>query len=95
MIAGVVVGLVLALAVLPAVALGPARATELYRTWIQVMAKPAFGQGSDTSRVHELIGMAGTDNQSLLAFIHNWRYHDQPREKRRAQAPPVERYTGM
>lgn len=93
MIAGVLAGLVLALAILPAVALGPARTSELYRTWIQVMAKPAFGQGSDTSRAHELMGMAGTDNQSLLAFIHNWRYHNQPREKRPPQAPPVERYT--
>jgi hypothetical protein len=92
MLAGVVAGMVLALAVLPAVALGPARTNELYRVWIQVLAKPALGQGTDTSRVRELTGMAGTDNQSLLAFIHNWRYHDLPRQQRPPQAPPVERY---
>jgi hypothetical protein len=92
MIAGVVAGLVLALAVLPVVALGPARTSELYRVWFQVLAKPALGQGADTSRTRELTGMAGTDNQSLLAFIHNWRYHDLPRQQRPSQAPPSERY---
>ena len=93
MIAGVVAGLVLALAILPAVVLGPSRASELSRIWIEVLAKPALGQGTDATRTRELTGMAGTDNQSLLAFIHNWRYHNQSREKRPAQAPPVERYT--
>jgi hypothetical protein len=92
MMAGAGAGIVLALAILPAVALGPARTNELYQNWLQVLAKPALGQGADTSRVRELTGMAGTDNQSLLAFIHNWRYHDLPRQQRPAQAPPVERY---
>jgi hypothetical protein len=92
MIAGVVAGIVLALAILPVVALGPARTSELYRVWFQVLAKPALGQGTDTSRTRELTGMAGTDNQSLLAFIHNWRYHRVPRQQRPPQAPPVERY---
>lgn len=93
MVAGAIAGLVLALAILPAAVLGPTRTTDLYRVWIQVLAKPALGQGTDTSRIQELTGMAGTDNQSLLAFIHNWRYHDLPRSQRPQQAPPVERYT--
>jgi hypothetical protein len=92
MIAGVVFGLFLALAVLPAVAFGPSRTVELYRVWIQVLAKPALGKGTDTTRLNELTGMAGTDNQSLLAFIHNWRYHDLPRQHRPPQASPSERY---
>ena len=92
MIAGVVAGIVLGLAVLPIVALGPTRTSDLYRVWVQVLAKPALGQGADTSRTRELTGMAGTDNQSLLAFIHNWRYHNVPRQQRPPQAPPVERY---
>jgi hypothetical protein len=91
MTAGVIAGLVLALAILPAVALGPKRAIELYRLWAQVLAKPALGQGTDPARAVEL-GMIGTDNQSLLAFIHNWRYHDLPRQQRPSVAASGERY---
>jgi len=93
MIAGVVAGLALALVIVPAAVLGPMRAAELSRMWIEVLAKPALGQSADPTRTRELTGMAGTDNQSLLAFIHNWRYHDLAREKRPQQAPPAERYT--
>jgi hypothetical protein len=91
MTAGVVAGLVLALAVLPAVALGPRRAVELYRLWAQVLAKPALGQGTDAARAIEL-AMNTTDNQSLLAFIHNWKYHDLRRDLRPPVAAPWERY---
>jgi hypothetical protein len=92
MTAGVVAGLVLTLAILPAVALGPKRTIELYDVWTQVLAKPALGQGTDISRAHELTGMAATDNQSLLAFIHNWRYHNLPRKQRPPEAAPAERH---
>jgi hypothetical protein len=91
MTAGVVAGLVLALAILPAAALGPRRAIELYRLWTQVLAKPALGQGSDPARAIEL-AMNTTDNQSLLAFIHNWKYHDLRRDLRPPAAAPGERY---
>jgi hypothetical protein len=92
MICGAVAGLVFAIAIVPAIALGPTRSIDLYQDWFQMLAKPALGHGTDTSRTRELTGMAGTDNQSLLAFIHNWRYHDMPRAKRPPQAPPAERY---
>ena len=92
MTTGVVAGLVLALVILPVVALGPKRTVELYRLWTEVLAKPALGHGTDTSRAQELTGMTATDNQSLLAFIHNWRYHALPRELRPAEAAPGERY---
>ena len=92
MIAGTIAGLVVALAILPTVVLGPTRTAEYYRVWIQVLAKPALGQGTDTSRVEELTGMAATDNQSLLTSIHNWHYHDLPRAKRPQQATQFERY---
>ena len=91
MTAGVVAGLVLALAILPAVALGPKQAIELYRLWTQVLAKPALGQGADPARAIEL-AMNTTDNQSLLAFIHNWKYHDLRRDLRPPVAAPGERY---
>jgi hypothetical protein len=91
MAAGMIAGLVLALAVLPAVTLGTRRTVELYHNWTEVLAKPALGQGADTSRATELINMNGTDNQSLLAFLHNWRYHDVQGGQRPAQAAPAAR----
>lgn len=88
---GVLGGLLLLLVLLPAAALGPARSLHLYRDWIQVLAKPALGTGADKSRRGELTGMSSTDNQSLLAAVHNWRYHDLPRGRRPREAAPAER----
>jgi len=93
MMIGAVAGIVLAIAIVPGVALGPTQSIQLYRSWVRVLAKPALGLGADTSRTRELTGMSGTDNQSLLSFIHNWRYHDLPRSQRPTVAPSVERYT--
>ena len=84
-------GLLLLLLVLPVITMGPIRSAGLYKNWVQVLVKPAFGQGTDKSLIHELTGMQSTDNQSLLAFIHNWRYHNQLREQRPAVAAPAER----
>jgi hypothetical protein len=92
MSAGIFVGLILLLVMVPSVALGPARTIELYRNWVDVLAKPALGHGSDRSRAKELTGMTATDNQSLLAFIHNWKYHNLPRMERPPEAAPGERY---
>jgi hypothetical protein len=88
---GIAAGLVLALGAIPALALGPSRTLELYRTWVDVLAKPALGKGTDTSRAHELTGMTSTDNQSLLAFIHNWQHHDVNRLLRPPEASPAAR----
>lgn len=89
---GIVAGLTLALVILPVATLGPQRTKELYQLWGEVLAKPALGHGSDTSRARELTGMNATDNQSLLVFIHNWRFHNVPRTTRPAEAAPGERY---
>jgi hypothetical protein len=88
---GVVAGLFILLAVLPLVTLGPKRTAELYHCWIEVLAKPALGHGTDTSRLKELTGMGSTDNQSLLATIHNWSHHSLSRAERPAEATPWER----
>ncbi|MDR3458319.1 MAG: glycosyltransferase family 87 protein [Verrucomicrobiae bacterium] len=90
---GVVAGLFILLAVLPLATLGPKRTTELYQCWIEVLAKPALGHGTDTSRLRELTGMGSTDNQSLLATLHNWTHHSLPRDQRPAEAAPWERNT--
>jgi hypothetical protein len=91
MAAGMALGLVAALILLPVAAMGPKRVIDLYRVWFEVLAKPALGQGTDQQRAHELTGMGSTDNQSLLAFIHNWRYHSLPRGKRPIEAAAGDR----
>lgn len=75
MLAGTVVGLVLALGIIPLAALGQKHSIELFHDWVEVLAKPALGYGTDASRASELTDMNSTDNQSLLAVIHNWTYH--------------------
>ncbi|HEY3855024.1 MAG TPA: glycosyltransferase family 87 protein [Verrucomicrobiae bacterium] len=92
MAAGAGTGLVLMLVALPVLTMGPSRSAALYKDWVQILVKPALGKGSDKSLIHELTGMQSTDNQSLLAFIHNWRYHNQIREQRPAIAAPAERF---
>lgn len=91
MAAGVALSLMLGLAVVPAVVFGPRRAVEVYQTWFEVLAKPALGTGSDRSRAAELTDMSATDNQSLLAAIHNWQYLDVPRSNRPGQCAPAAR----
>ena len=91
MILGGFGGLVLFFIVIPVAALGPQRTVDVYGKWIEVLAKPGLGIGTDTSRGRELTYMNGTDNQSLLAFFHNWRYHDLRRDKRPPKALPSDR----
>jgi hypothetical protein len=90
---GIAAGLIILLGLLPLATLGPKRTTELYQCWIEVLAKPALGHGTDTSRLKELTGMGSTDNQSLLATLHNWTYHALPRDNRPMEAAPWERET--
>ena len=92
MSAGIVGGLILTLAILPAATLGPKRTVELYRNWVDVLAKPALGHGTDTSRAKELTGINASDNQSLLAFFHNWKHYNLPPMERPPKADPGERY---
>jgi hypothetical protein len=91
MLFGVMAGLVFAMALLPATALGLKHTRDMYQDWLEVLAKPALGQSKNTSRQQELTGMGSTDNQSLLAFVHNWHYYDLPRRQRPILADPVER----
>ncbi len=88
---GVIIGLFILLIALPVATLGPQRTKELYQCWFEVLAKPALGHGTDTSRQSELTGMGSTDNQSLLAAIHNWSNRSQPRGQRPVEAAAWER----
>jgi hypothetical protein len=89
---GITAGLVLALTIIPVVAFGPTRTIEYYQTWMKVVARPGLGQGGDPSRAAELTAMGGTDNQSLLAFIYNWRYHGERRDQRPPEALATDRW---
>jgi hypothetical protein len=89
MAVGVVFGVGLGLVFVPTAVFGPRRAIQLYHTWFEVLAKPALGAGSDRSRAIELTDMTSSDNQSLLAAIHNWEYLDFPRGNHPAQSAPA------
>jgi hypothetical protein len=91
MSAGVFAGLVFFLVLLPGAVFGPRKTVEVYQTLSRVLVKPALGQGNDKSRSTELTAMNNTDNQSLLAGIHNWTHHDLPRRKRPEDASPLAR----
>src|SRR5262249_52081463 len=91
MASGVAVGLFVFLLVLPVLALGPRRTLDSYREWKEVLAEPCLGRGADRSRRQELTGMTSTDNQSLLAAIHQWRYYGVSRRERPAEASTMER----
>lgn len=74
LLAGMAAGFVLTLLVLPVAVMGMERTVSIYRSWWEVLAKPALGTGSDASRTHELTSMKVGDNQSLLAALHNWQH---------------------
>ncbi|MDB6058528.1 MAG: hypothetical protein JWO95_2372 [Verrucomicrobiales bacterium] len=86
MLLGSIASLLFLFLLLPALVMGPSRTIENYQTWFEVIIKPGLGAGTDTSRAHELTAMNATDNQSLLAFFHNWQYHEIKRDQRPAKA---------
>jgi hypothetical protein len=91
MSAGVFAGLAFFLILLPGAVFGPRKTVDVYQTLSRVLIKPSLGQGTDKSRSTELTAMNNTDNQSLLAGIHNWTHHDVPRRKRPEEASPLAR----
>lgn len=84
MIFGYILGLSFFFVVLPIGTFGFNRTVELYRTWTNVLVKPAFVH-APTTRAQEL-SMTTMDNQSLLAVIHNWQYYNLARGERPFQA---------
>ena len=91
MMLGYVLGLLLFFALLPIGTFGLDRTIELYRTWTNVLVKPGLGHGIEATRAKEL-GMTATDNQSLLALIHNWQYYNLPRDQRPPDAAASARF---
>jgi hypothetical protein len=88
-LAGCALGLVVGLTVIPAAVLGPQRALACGRQWAELVILPAFGHDVDPYRKAQLLDIAATHNQSLLATFHNT-LHLNP-ATRPAEASPVER----
>ena len=78
---GYVLGLLFFFAVLPVATFGLDRTIELYRSWNKVVVRPGLSQGIEGTRAQKL-SVTALDNQSLLAVIHNWHYHNLPRDQR-------------
>jgi alpha-1,2-mannosyltransferase len=93
LIAGCALGLVLGLAVIPAVFLGPAKTMSYAREQNEVLIQPALFSGTDRSRAGELLDIDATDNQSFIALIHRWHNFDQTVAVRRElRTRPLERW---
>jgi hypothetical protein len=73
-LAGSAMGLALGWGVIPTLMLGPARAWDYHRKWIQVVVLPGLGCGEDRSRETDLTGMARVHNQSLVGVFHAFRH---------------------
>jgi hypothetical protein len=71
-VAGFVAGMVLFLGVLPAVTVGPQRALDLNRRFLDTMILSRYGNGEDQSKVHE--HDLAIDNQSIMAAMFNARH---------------------
>lgn len=74
MLAGMAAGFLFTLVLLPVAVMGMERTVSIYRSWWEVLAKPAMGAGSDASRTQELTSMKVGDNQALIAVLHNWQH---------------------
>src|SRR5262249_50261399 len=64
-LAGVALGLVLGLVVVPLMFYGPSRTFDSYRQLEKVLIGPALGWGKDESRGAELLDTCGAHSQSL------------------------------
>jgi alpha-1,2-mannosyltransferase len=92
LLASCALGLVLGLAVIPAVFLGPSKAISYALEQNQVLIQPALFSGTDRSRAGELLDINATDNQSFVALIHRWHNLDQTVTVRRHLRAPLERW---
>jgi alpha-1,2-mannosyltransferase len=74
---GCAAGLVVTLALLPGVVLGPRRTAESYVELANAVLRPGLThQSEDSTRAKELTNITGTDNQSFVAIVHYTLYPD-------------------
>jgi hypothetical protein len=73
-LAGCAAGLILGLAIIPLVFLGPIRTVACYREMTRTVLLPGLGSGDDASRAEELTNQTATEGQSILTALHNTLY---------------------
>ena len=73
-LAGVAAGLVVGVAIVPALAWGPGGAVAVHERMLEAILLPAVGRDADQARAKELMEMTATDNQSIQATLHNFLY---------------------
>ncbi len=87
MLAGCTLGLVLGLAFVPALAMGPRQAADAYRTYFFETLWPGVTGDTQGSRGGELTGVTSTDSNAPVVVIHNLMYPNrQSRPKEAYQA---------
>jgi hypothetical protein len=74
-LAGCAAGLVIGLAIIPLMCLGPACTVECYREMTHAVLLPGLGGGADESRAEELTNQTATEGQSILTAMHNTLYY--------------------
>ena len=83
---GTALGLVVGLALIPGIVLGPERTLFCYRQLVNGVLMPGMIHEGDETRAHELTDTNGTDSQSFIVVAHNLLYPD--KFKRPAHAAP-------
>jgi hypothetical protein len=83
---GTALGLVVGLALIPGIVLGPERTVFCYRQLVNGVLMPGMIHEGDPTRAHELTDTNGTDSQSFIVVAHNLLFPD--KFKRPAHAAP-------
>ena len=78
MILGGGLALVIGLAAIPLLTMGPHSTSAAYRRFSQVIIEPALGLNHNTSRNRELFDINQTDSTSFLAMIDHTLHFDRP-----------------
>lgn len=86
-LAGIALGLFLALVAIPVAVFGPSKAYAHGRQFVGYVLAPGLSVGKDSSRAHELTGVNGTDSQTFTALLHNNLYPDPNQRPCQADAP--------
>lgn len=83
-LAGCAAGLVLGLALIPVLILGPTRTIDCYHKMACAVLLPGLGSGDDASRDEELLNITATEGQSILTVLHNTLHYDLATRPRKA-----------
>jgi hypothetical protein len=77
-VGGFAAGLVVFLLGVPAVVLGPVGAWNANRAFVDAMIAPALNGADSADRAAEMFHVLKTDNQSIMAVLHAWRWWGDP-----------------